>query len=820
SIAGSFSDAASEAKHLTQQAKDVLAADEEITKNLERAKRKGIVASGRTVDQGSGSVPVFEVDRSAIGLLDTFKGTKKLVDTINANLKILADRRRRALETTSIVRRQDEKKAAEAAAKLGEDQKRIDEERAKRDKERADALKAAADAARKAGQDEAKIKEMRKAREAFGGMERGAARDVDRAEAVSTFNEAAGGIVDASFAVSDALEKLAAAAKTGRISQERTDAAVNDTVKAYEDEVAGLVLAQIGTEKFSGALSTAMLRVADAGGSVDGLKERLITGISDELNGIGKGLDVKSAAAGASFPELHSAVVEFEDAADPIRQMSDALETLGFSTAEAETRLAQLRDATEASIAAIVNETKDSAVRAKILAQVKDQAKRLGLAFDDVTKKVKKITFEETTAKVPPGLAESISKGMFGVAEKASTALVEAAKKPGLVHNSTRGLSFSPENAKGLTDSLGGSLASVISGSSSIPDVIGSALGTVIGNPAIGQAIVGAVEAMFNAIQGAVVAVADTIASLIPEKRLSGAVSKTGAIIAPIIAAFAVVAIVAGVVAGALWPIFLPLTILLAALGFVGAAVLADGVAILFLIGAIVWAIGMVVGFIVGAVLGPLLLFAAGLVLFLGLFAVIGMLATKTEAFAEGMELIGVAVDEVMGAFSDKLAPTVDMFVGLFSFAVQLLVPLMDAFATGMAAMAPILFDVIKGVLVAFGNLILMAALTGNGLIDVVQFFAPVLVFLANAVGLLIHSFNQGAVAMLSLVKWVQELFGMTAEAALTQAMITTVDLLGGAVVGVVDSIQGAADKLDAFKIPQAGLDAIRDTIDVIAHST
>ncbi|HET6496864.1 MAG TPA: phage tail tape measure protein, partial [Thermoleophilia bacterium] len=771
-VAGWFSDAANDAKNLTSQAKEVFAAEEEIANQMKAIAKYGdkLTIVSQVDAGGSRTVPMFEVNKEALGVLDSAKGFEQMVARINNGMQLQAEKRRLAMAETNDTRLKGLKESQRIAKEAADEEKAAADDVLKRAKERADAMRAAL---KFSGGITDEMKEQAKALDKITQM----ARDAERSRMKGEVGAGAP-ILSAAFQLEDTSAALAAAFEAAKLPAEQMQPILDDMNAAFTNQVTEFVKGKRGTKEFSEMLELAGdvvgafgLVMADVVDKVEPTKARILpqkldTGWTPAMN----------------------------DLLDSTVALEATLQQLGFSAEDSEqavsneirTRLQAIDDATEFRV---------------MMLQLSAVADDLGVDFERLRKTIpvpKGGAFDKTTATIGTSPEQAISKGLFD-----------------LFHNKTE---IGDENLKAMTNNIGSGVAGAMSGSGFLGP-LGGAIGAAFGQPIIGAAIGSAIEGVIDTVTAGLGKVVDGVIAMIPDEKLRNATQAAASMIGALaVAAFIAYAVFMGL-AGVIGPIIiLPLLALAATLGPLAIVVGVLAAAFVAVFIGLAFAVGLLVAAITGFVLGPLALLIAGMALALGLFFMFGALVTQTESFKEALHLVSVAVDEVVKILGDKLGRSFSAFVGLFSLSLNLITPLLVAFATGLNSMAPSLFNMAKGVIVAFGELLLVSAHVGNAFIDLIMFISPAVVFFLRALNAMSTASLLGAEASLAVARWFAVILNMTDMVTAIDDASAAVSSIGTSADDAINGIEGMASRLGDFKLTDAGFDAIRGTIDQLRN--
>lgn len=339
---------------------------------------------------------------------------------------------------------------------------------------------------------------------------------------------------------------------------------------------------------------------------------------------------------------------QFEEAAKAAKETQTSGDTLGMVFDHLrEGAIAELAMATQQAIAANGS--------AAAFTELRKQAERLGIQFEDVVDDMKQLDFDRTASDQGPGVAGAVARGIFGQIRDA----------------------FGGEgqgSAKALAEHIGGVASSALSGGldvSSIGSVIGAALGSVapgVGTAigaSVGGAVAQALQTVVQAFSTAAAGIATVVAGFLQsDPRLAKATQAAADAAGPLLLLAGAAAAVTGVLV-VLGPMFGVLAVQLGALaavaGFAGAWV-----------------------------------------------AVITALATltlETQGAQKAMAVIGLVVDRVV-AMLEPLGQHLMSVAGLFSLFVDVLAPFIKAFGESRAV-AEVLFYVLKALALAFGQLVI-----------------------------------------------------------------------------------------------------------------
>jgi TP901 family phage tail tape measure protein len=319
------------------------------------------------------------------------------------------------------------------------------------------------------------------------------------------------------------------------------------------------------------------------------------------------------------------------------------------------------------------------------------------------------------------------------------------------------------ENMAGAAMGAGGGIGSMLGAAigSAVPG-IGTAVGAAVGQiaeQAVGTvmaAVENAVYDLANGIQDA----ANAIAGIVPEQRVSGAVTRSvqpiadglrdlgpaAAIVIPALAALAAAA-----------AIFAP-GIILATLAL-GPFIAAIG---LFLSGLIATLSAFVAAILVipAILLAAFTAFIGSLVALGGIFAFLANLAQETESFADMMSGFEAVADELIAALEPLFEVLGPRLVGLFSVVVGVLIPFAEALASSQVLINGT-FAALKGLAIAFAAVAFSAALVQNAFIDIAQFFLNLPNAIGNGIINLVNAFIEGGALFLEAIASVADALGI-----------------------------------------------------------
>jgi hypothetical protein len=258
------------------------------------------------------------------------------------------------------------------------------------------------------------------------------------------------------------------------------------------------------------------------------------------------------------------------------------------------------------------------------------------------------------------------------------------------------------ERASTAMQDVGGA---ILGGSFDI-GTLGNAIGMAAGGPMGGQIA----DAVMGALSGIVETMITTITALVGDERFASAFSETmssagGAITAALVGTIAALpAILVGVILGP-W-----VALLAAATAIVWVPLLALNLAVLAVVGAFA---GML------AVLVAMPALAVGLPIFAA------NLSTSTQSFARFQAAMSVVVDKMVAAL-EPFWEGMLWVVGVFDVVASIVEPFLASFA-GSDAMASLLFDAVKLMVVAFGTAALGAGYLTNLLIGFAMVIGPMI---------------------------------------------------------------------------------------------
>ena len=371
------------------------------------------------------------------------------------------------------------------------------------------------------------------------------------------------------------------------------------------------------------------------------------------------------------------------------------------------------------------------------------------------------------------------------------------------------------------TGAAGGGIGSMIGAAigSAVP-AVGTAVGAAAGQiaeQAIGSAMV-AVENAFYDAADAIERAAQSIAGIVPEGRIAGAVTESvqpvvqgirdlgpaAAVVVPALAALAATTLLLAPLLTGLALTIGPVIAFFGTIAAVGTAALLAYVASILLIPAII--------------IGAITAFAASLLGIVGVFAFLGNLAKETESFADMMAGFEAVADELIMALEPLFNVIGPRLVGLFKLVIGALLPWADTLANSQALFV-VVFEGAKLLALGFVSLLFAAAAVQNALIDIAQFMVNIPQAFFNGIANFVNALINGAAAFLDGVATVMDAIpGVTGAAVRTAAA----EVRSGVVSALrPEELQQVSQGLESMRVDldEAG-NAVRRVAEATTDST
>jgi TP901 family phage tail tape measure protein len=365
----------------------------------------------------------------------------------------------------------------------------------------------------------------------------------------------------------------------------------------------------------------------------------------------------------------------------------------------------------------------------------------------------------------------------------------------------------------GIGGMIGAAIGSAVPG---IGTAVGAAAGQ-IAEQAIGSAMV-AVENAFYDAADAIERAAQSIAGIVPEGRIAGAVKESvqpvvqgirdlgpaAAVVVPALAALAAVALSFAPGLALLALSFGPIIAFFGTFIAIAVAPLLAFVAAILLIHAII--------------IGAITAFAASLLGIVGVFAFLGNLAKETESFADMMAGFEAVADELIMALEPLFNVIGPRLVGLFKLVIGALLPWADTLANSQALFV-VVFEGAKLLALGFVSLLFAAAAVQNALIDIAQFMVNIPQAFFNGIANFVNALINGAAAFLDGVATVMDAIpGVTGAAVRTAAA----EVRSGVVSALrPEELQQVSQGLESMRVDldEAG-NAVRRVAEATTDST